>query len=364
MSWSSVAIVALVAGALGGVAADDGYRRVLPGDALEFPRDHGAHPDTKTEWWYLTGNVEDEAGRAYGVQFTVFRSALGPPGSIDESAPLRTRQVWAGHLALADVAAGRVRFAERLRRGGTALAAASEDDMDIALDDWTLRRGADDALSVVAGDVGAGFAVTLSLRPEKPLVLHGDGGVSSKGPEPGNASAYSSWTRLAASGELVVDGEPRQVTGSFWYDHEFGSSVLGEGVEGWDWFGLQLDDGRELMLFHLRRADGPPMPASSGTLVARDGTATHLALEDFELTPTATWRSPRTDAVYPAAWTLRVPDHGVDVRIAPRVADCELDTSHGTGVVYWEGPVELFGSHAGRGYGELTGYAGSMGGRF
>lgn len=364
MNWSSFAVLCALCGALFGTSTGGEHRQVLPGDTLVFPRDHGAHPDTKTEWWYLTGNVEDEDGNAFGVQFTIFRSALAASGSIDESAPLRTRQVWAGHLALADVAADRVRFAERLRRGGTALAVASEHDMDLALDDWSLRRDADDVLTVVAGDVGADFAVTLSLRPEKPLVLHGDGGVSSKGPEPGNASAYSSWTRLAAEGDLVIDGATRRVSGSFWYDHEFGSSVLGDGVTGWDWFGLQLDDGRELMLFHLRREDGPPMPASSGTLVQRDGTAVHLALDDFQLDATATWRSPRTDAAYPSAWTLRVPEHDIDVRITPRVADCELDTSHGTGVVYWEGPVQVSGSHAGRGYGELTGYAGSMGGRF
>ena len=356
-------LLSVAAAAAPAPPVDDGWRRIGPGLELSFPRDHGAHPDTKIEWWYFTGNLEAADGRRFGFQYTVFRSGLDATALAPGESPLRLKQVYAGHLALTDVAGQRTLFAERLRRGGTPLASASLTDMEVLLEDWELRRDEGDRMSIDAGDVGEGFAIDLGLAPGKPLVLHGEGGYSAKGGEETNASAYVSWTRLNVEGTVLLDGEQIPVTGNAWYDHEFGTSVLGEGVTGWDWFGLHLDDGRDLMMFVLRREDGGFDPASAGTIVEVDGTFTPLAREDFQILATGDTFTGSSGAVYPAAWKLTVPAHGVELEAVPLVADCELATGGSTGVTYWEGPVELRGSTTGRGYAELTGYSGSMGGR-
>jgi predicted secreted hydrolase len=343
------------------------WSRVAPGTALEFPRDHGAHFDFRTEWWYVTANLEDEGGRRFGAQLTFFRSGLGPSRPPDEAAPLRAHHAWAGHLALVDVEGQRTLLAERLRRDGSSLVQASTAGLELFLEDWSMTQGADGRIALAAADPTAGIGIELELSPAKPLVLHGAGGVSSKGSEPGNASIYASWTRLAAAGRVVLGGEARAVRGAAWLDHEWGTSQLGAGVVGWDWFGLQLDDGRELMLYGLRRADGTVDPLSGGTLVERDGTARALVGTDFEVAVQATWESPRSSARYPARWTIAVPRAGLALEARPLSADCELDT-RSTDVIYWEGPVELreraTGRPAGRGYAELVGYAHPMTGRF
>lgn len=340
------------------------WERVGPELELRYPRDHGVHPRSRTEWWYLTGNLETPEGRSFGFQLTFFRSGLDArePGAGDS--PLRARDAFAGHLVIADVEAGRVLLAERLRRGSSALVRASPQDLDLELEGFALARREGDLLALSAADAAQEIALALELRPTKPLVLHGERGLSRKGPEPGNASAYASWTRLRARGSLSIGGRQNEVEGSAWYDHEFGTSQLGAGVVGWDWFALQLDDGRELMLYALRRADGGADPFSAGTLVEADGRALPLGREDFRIEALAHWTSPRSGARYPAAWRIELPRHGLRLEASPRIADCELDTRASTGVTYWEGPIAVRGSSSGRGYAELVGYAGSMAGRF
>jgi predicted secreted hydrolase len=366
VKWASAAL-ALVPALAPAVNQEDAQRwkAVEPGLELVFPRDHGAHPEYRTEWWYVTGEVRDASGARFGFQFTVFRSGLDARAGAPDDSPLRARQALAGHLAVTDVAGGRTLFAERLRRTGTPLASAAEGELDLVLEDWSFRRSADDRLSLRASDPAAGIGLELELVPAKPLVLHGERGVSSKG-GPGNASAYVSWTRLGVRGRLAVgngengEGRARDVEGSAWFDHEFGSSFLAEGVTGWDWFGLELDDGRDLMVFELRAAAAKG--TKGGTWVERDGSTRALEPQDFEIVPAGRWKSPRSGAEYPARWTIRV---GNDVlEVVPLVADCELDTSATTGVVYWEGPVEVRGAATGRGYAELTGYAEGLEPRF
>jgi len=341
---------------------DEGWKRVEPGLELTFPADHGAHPGYRTEWWYLTGQLSDARGHRFGYQFTLFRRGLDPrPPAVGDS-PLRAHQVWAGHLALTDIGAQRTRFAERLRRGGTPLAGAARDDLALTIEDWSLVRE-DDRLRLLAGDPEQGFSLALELEPAGPLVLHGAGGYSAKGGEPGNASAYVSWPRLATRGLLRLDERETRVEGESWFDHEFGSGVLAADCVGWDWFGLQLDDGSELMVFGLRHADGSLDDASAGTWIAPDGSTRALGRADFRLGTTRRWTSPRTAADYPAGWTLEIPSLELVLELAPPVADCELISSS-TRVSYWEGPVEVRGTRTGRGYAELTGHAGSMAGRF
>ncbi len=345
-------------------AAEEGWRRIDGPPAIELPRDHGAHPDVQTEWWYLTANLADELGRRYGVQVTFFRSGLDPEPPAEGDSPLRARHALAAHLAVVDVAGGEFHHAERVRRADGGFAGFATEDLHVWLGDWELERLPDDTLVAKASDRASGLAVELEYRPIKPMVRQGVEGYSQKGVDPGNASAYLSWTRLGVSGVLTVDGHELEVSGSGWFDHEWGTSQLGDGVVGWDWFSLRLDGGSELMVYRLRRDDGSPDPYSSGTFVRPDGSSRTLGVDDVELEPTGTWASPATGGRYPSGWRLRVPAEGLDLVVDPLLASAELDGRASTGVVYWEGPVRVSGSHRGEGYVELTGYAGSLAGRF
>jgi len=330
---------------------------------LAFPRDHGAHLEYRTEWWYLTGTLATAGGRRVGVQLTFFRRGLDPADPLPPATGLAARQVLAAHLAIADAGGGRLRFAERTRRVAAGLAACAEHDLAVRVETWLLERRPDGTLHASAADPAAGIGLELTLAPETPLVLNGDGGVSAKGAAPGNASAYLTWPRLRTTGQVRIGGATLAVTGESWLDHEWGTSQLGAGVVGWDWLGLRLADGRSLMAFRLRRADGTADEHSAGTLVAADGAVRPLAAGEIVLVPVGSWRSPRMGAVYPARVRLVVPAASLDLEIRPWLADAEIDARASTGVVYWEGPVTVAGSSSGEGYLEMTGYAGSMAGR-
>jgi predicted secreted hydrolase len=353
-SWLA-ALVLLVAAP----AAAAEWARVTGAPALAFPRDHGSHPAFRTEWWYVTGQLADSE-RRYGFELTFFRQSLDPSPPAPGSSALRARQVLAAHLAVAEIRRGTMRFAQRVRRIAAGMAGAREDDLNLFLDDWEMRLLPSGAITFIADDRDSGTALTLELEPGKPLVLQGENGLSRKGPEPGNASVYVSFTRLAARGRLTLDGRERAVQGEAWFDHEWGTSQLGAGVVGWDWLGLRLADGRELMLYRLRNADGSAAPQSAGNLVERDGTAHRLAVSDFTLEPLSWWTSPRTGARYPARVRVRVLAVGLDLEVRPEIADAELDARASAGTIYWEGPVAVAGTATGEGYLELTGYAGSM----
>jgi predicted secreted hydrolase len=359
-------LVAIVAGSpqAAFAAESDAWARITGPPVIDLPRDHGAHPEVRTEWWYLTANLRDDNGHRHGVQVTFFRSGLDPAPPKAGESPLRARQAVAAHLAVAEVAAGRFRHAERVGRADGGFSGFASDDLEVWLGDWQLERRPDDTLLARASDREAGIAVELSFQPVKGLVRQGIDGYSQKGADPGNASAYLSWTRLEVSGTLVLDGRELAVVGEGWFDHEWGSSQLGEGVAGWDWFSLRLDDRTELMVYRLRREDGSADPYSSGTLVRTDGSTRRLAADEVVLEPTGWWTSPATGGRYPSGWRITVPSESLDLEVAPLVPAAELDGRGSTGVVYWEGPVEVSGSHRGEGYAELTGYAGSLEGRF
>jgi len=359
----SAIIVAILLAAVVAVAADD-WQRITAPPEIRLPRDHGAHPGMRTEWWYLTANLDDDDGRRYGVQVTFFRSGLDASAPAKGDSPLRARQALAAHLAVADVGGGRLLHAERVRRADGAFAAATVGDLKVWLGDWRIERAKDGPVIATASDRAAGIRVELHCRPRKPLVRHGDAGYSRKGSDRGNASVYLSWTRLAVTGTLELGDRRVQVTGAGWFDHEWGTSQLGEGVVGWDWFSLRLEDGSELMLYRLRRDDGSADPYSSGTLVAPDGGTRALAVEDAMIEPVGSWTSPATGGTYPSGWRVRVPSAGLDLEVIPELEDAEIDGRASTGVIYWEGPVRVTGSRSGEGYVELTGYAGSLEGRF
>lgn len=311
------------------------WSRITPPLAVVWPRDHGAHLEMRTEWWYVTGELQaDEGDARFGFQVTVFRQGLDPNPPRANDAPLRARHALAAHVVLTDLVTGTTHHVERLRRIGAGLAWASETDLDVGIEDVTMRRDPDGTIHVTAGAREAGFVLDLTLEPRKSVVMHGADGVSRKGAEPGNASAYASIPRLAVRGTLTRDGRALDVHGESWLDHEWGSSQLGAGVVGWDWFGLRLADERELMLYRLRLADGSASAFSSGTLVERDGTSRALAPADFEFVPSApTWTSPATGASYPLRWRIAVPSAGIRGELAAIVESCEIDARASTGTI-------------------------------
>jgi predicted secreted hydrolase len=344
-----------IAGALTG-GDDAGFARALRPRGLAFPADHGPHPTFRTEWWYYTGHLTASSGRHFGFQLTFFRKALTAT-PVARGSAWRTNQVYMAHFTLTDVGARRFQAFERLDRGAVGLAGATAEPFRVWVDDWS-AAAPPAALPMRLRAADGGVAVDLLLRRDKDVVLQGEHGLSRKGPGPGNASYYYSLTRLAARGVVALGAAVYQVSGSSWMDHEWGTSALGPDEVGWDWFGLQLADGRDLMFYRLRRRDGTAAAVSGGTLVGADGSTGRLARDDVAITALGTWRSPRTGAVYPSGWRLRVPRADLDLELRPSLPDQEVDLS----VRYWEGAVQVFGRGAGRpltgeGYVELTGYA-------
>ena len=338
-------------------ANDQGYARALEPRAFRFPADHGPHPEFRTEWWYCTGNLATAQGRRFGFQLTFFRSALAPEMP-ERSSAWATRQAWLAHFTVSDVEGGKFHSFERWSRGAAGLAGAQAQPFRVWVKDWSAVSPEGDAMRLAAADGEVGIG--LVLRPGKPPVLQGERGLSRKSDEPGNASYYYSLTRMPAAGTVRLGNESFAVTGEAWMDREWSTSSLGRDQVGWDWFALQLSDGWDLMLYKLRRTGGEADPASRGTAIAPDGGSRPLALRDFEIEGTEEWRSPRSGARYPARWRVRVPGEGLDIEIRPLLADQELDVSFR----YWEGAVEIEGTHRGRpvrgrGYVELTGYAGA-----
>jgi predicted secreted hydrolase len=330
-----------------------GFARALAPRPMSFPQDHGPHPDFRTEWWYYTGNLTTAAGRHVGFQLTFFRIALSPAEEPRASA-WATRQLYVAHFAVTDTSGSRFHAASRTSRAALGLAGAQPAPFRVWVESWSAEGdGGATRLRAQEGDV----AIDLTVSPAKPVVLQGDRGLSLKGPEPGNASFYYSLTRMPTRGIVRLGAETLEVSGEAWMDREWSTSALGAAVEGWDWFAVQLDDGRELMVYVLRRRDGTIDPFSAGTLVAADGTARRLEAADVRVETLAQWTSPHSGVRYPARWRLSVPSAELRLEIEPRLADQELRV----GTRYWEGAVRVAGSGAGRptagqGYVELVGY--------
>lgn len=331
---------------------------------LEFPRDYGAHPGFRVEWWYYTGNLRSENGDRYGFQLTFFRTQISPPGSEtlwpETPSHWRTQQMFLAHAAVSSIGEQAFRFDEKMARGAVGLAGVEREasNIRIFLGAWSTRMEPEmHRLHASSED----FAFDLLCRPVKPPVSHGDQGYSRKGSSPQDASCYSSFTRLETSGKLVLQGSTFSVRGTAWMDHEYSSEPLDETVAGWDWFGLQLTNRTELMIYLLRREKGGIHPASSGTFVTRSGEPLHLSLEDIRVQVLDTWRSRKSGAVYPSRWHIRIAPLDLDLRITSNVPDQELHTQTPR-LIYWEGSVSISGNAEGKavdgaGYVEMTGYA-------
>jgi predicted secreted hydrolase len=329
-----------------------------------LPQDHGPHFEYETEWWYYTGNLAAEDGRPFGFQLTFFRRGLSP-GSPPPGPGLRTNQVDFAHLAITDVLGRRHQFFERWSRGAAGLAGAMGEPFAVWLEDWRADGQSADGSSVRLRAQDRDWGIELAVAATKPLVGHGDRGLSQKSAEPGNASYYIGYTRMTATGHVSAGGPPLAVHGSAWFDHEWSTSALGRGAVGWDWFSLQMDDGRELMYFQIRGDDGTVEPVSGGTLVEKDASTRRLGANEVRVEVLERWKSPKSGALYPVRWRVVSAIAGLELVVDRRLDAQELIASF----TYWEGAVTLLGTSRGHsvqgvGYVELTGYAGSMHGVF
>jgi len=350
------------------LAQEAPYHSVTGPCNLNFPKDHGAHPGYQTEWWYYTGNLQSEKGDRYGFQLTFFRRQISPPGA-DRAWPKptsawRTQQIFLAHAALTDIGEKRFYHAEQMSREMPGLAGTHQEGgtTSIFVKNWSMISDGKEHLLKVDTET---FSFNLKLRSEKPPVLHGEAGYSRKGTNPGHASCYYSFTRLQADGSVTVAGTSIPVRGGAWMDHEFSSAPLEPNLEGWDWFSLQLSNNTELMIYLLREKDGTYSEVSSGTFVDASGKVVHIDYDAISLTIPDRWKSPRTGAVYPSSWQLKVQPLQLVLNIYPNLQDQELQTPESTRITYWEGSVFATGSSAGQslsgeGYVELTGYVEAM----
>jgi predicted secreted hydrolase len=331
--------------------ADAGtYAPVTGGHPLSFPRDLGSHPQFRTEWWYVTGWLTTQQGEPLGFQITFFRTKP----DIDEKNPsaFAPRQLMVAHCALSDPKRGRLWQDQRIRRVGLGLADAAEDNTDVWIERWSLKKAGSVYLARIDAE---DFLFDLVLSETQAVLINGDAGVSRKGPQEQAASYYYSLPHLKVAGSISRNGAATRVTGEAWFDHEWSSEYLDAKASGWDWIGLNLGDGAALMAFRIRSLDGGQRWAG-GTYRAADGQLQILQPQDLDFHEIRRWVSPRTGISYPVEWRVRAASHEFALR--PLLDDQENDTRLSTGAIYWEGAVRAYAQNklAGRGYLELTGY--------
>ena len=343
----------------------------LPRKTLQFPRDFGSHPDLQTEWWYITGQLQ-AGGKRWGFQLTFFRSRVAVAQALQS--PLAAKQLIFAHVALSDVQARKLRHDQRMARAGLGLASASETDTHVHINDWFLQRETatgqrpEQASHYRAQLAADGFALNLEFDSTQPLLLQGLNGLSHKGPQDDQTSYYYSQPQLKVSGSIVVDGKHLPVQASehnrAWLDHECSESIMDANAQGWDWIGMNLDDGSALTAFHLRRKTGGALWAG-GSFRAPGQNAQIFGADQVHFEPLRHWVSPRTQTRYPVAWRVQTPAGHYEVHAL--FDDQELDSRASTGAIYWEGLSELrrLGSNGasqivGSGYLEMTGYAATM----
>lgn len=336
---------------------DEDFTRALEPREFSFPEDFGAHNDFRTEWWYFTGNLDDDTSRSFGYQLTFFRfrpTAMDTPG---ESA-WRSQQLYMAHFALSDIESNQQYAFERFSRAALGLAGASSHQYHVWLDNWSAKSEQASGFPLQLQAEQQDIAIDFILERGKPMVLQGDRGLSKKNSQPGGASYYYSFTRMPTTGTVTVNNQRFEVKGLSWMDREWSTSVLSAEQLGWDWFALQLSDGYELMLYQFRRKNGENDPHNYGIVIPAQGQPQTLAHDMFHIQVKDTWSSPLDGSRYPAMWQIDVPEHKLSLQVKPAMANQELDLSFR----YWEGSVVVSGKHAassvsGRGYVELTGYA-------
>lgn len=333
--------------------AEANYAPVIPGYPIRFPFDEGSHPAFRTEWWYVTGWLKDERGTERGFQVTFFRSRPG----LDEANPSKfaAKQLLFAHAAISDRKRGKLLHSERSARAGFDLAEAREGDLAVNIHDWFLRR--EDSGVYRTALIADRFAIDLEFRLEQPPLLQGENGFSQKGPDPHSASYYYSLPHLRASGELRIDGQRYRVAGTAWFDHEWSSQLLDEAAAGWDWIGLNLDDGGAVAAAQIRNKEGGEHWAGGSWRGSPSAQVRTFSPQQVAWVQGRRWRSSRTGIEYPVEWRISLGERTLTIK--PLMDDQENDARGSTGSIYWEGAVRAFdesGAQVGKGYLELTGY--------
>ncbi|OGW61512.1 MAG: hypothetical protein A2V83_00980 [Nitrospirae bacterium RBG_16_64_22] len=357
-AWHLNAVLVASLSILGGVpAVAFQFQDARPGYAFSFPRDHASHDAFRTEWWYYSGLIAGPDGQRFGYQLTFFRSGVDP-GSKNPSR-WTVRHLYLAHFAVADLAARRHVFFEKMNRAGIGWAGSRPDRLHVWNEDWSAEIS--EGIHRLRAR-GGGYEIQLDLEPFRPPVIHGRDGVSRKGNGPGEASHYVSLTRMKTTGILTAGGRVIPVKGESWMDHEFTSADLSPNLAGWDWLGLRLSDGSDLMIYRLRARGEGSREIVSGTLVRPDGAARSLEAAEIRLAPGGTWKSPGSGAAYPVHWRVEIPGERIVLDARAVFPEQELVTAESTRVTYWEGVVDVSGESRGKvvtgeGYLEMTGRA-------
>ncbi len=356
---SLLLVTALITGSAPRTPAD--WRTAEPGWQYEFPRDHHAHRDFRTEWWYFTGTLFNAEGRRFGYELTFFRQGIRAPEQRD---PTLSRFVVDdlkfAHFTVTDVAGQRFRFEQKTSRGAFGESGFDDGERVAWIENWNLVMNPDGSFDL--GADSSELAVRFHLQPQSVPVIHGEGGISAKASGNGHASHYYSIPRLETAGNLRVGAKTFPVRGVSWFDHEWATNQLAQEQIGWNWLSVQWDDGTALMIYQMRFSNGTSDPASSGTFVRADGSTVHLPSSAFKMTPVRQWKSKSTGANYPVEWRIEIPEQQMQFIVRTVLDDQELALNP---LTYWEGAIDAIGSRggrpvSGRGYLELTGYAGPL----
>ncbi|MBT4526448.1 MAG: carotenoid 1,2-hydratase [Deltaproteobacteria bacterium] len=334
---------------LGADKNEGNYTKAIKPINFRFPDDAGPHPDFKSEWWYFTGNLSDDAGAEYGYQFTIFRQSILDK-KLDSSSDWRTNQVYMAHIAVTDVVNDKFYSFSKMTRGSAGLAGAKIKPFRVWIENWEITGEYNHPILKAST---RDFTIDIQLNSLKPIVLNGNRGLSQKSQGIGNASYYYSIPRFKTKGELTIKKRKINVSGESWLDREWSTSSLGKEEVGWDWFSIQLEDSREVMLYKIRKKDGQASTLSSGTYIKAGGASVHLTKSDFTLEVLDYWQSAATSIKYPSKWRIKIPKFQIDLVVTPKINNQE----HQLQFIYWEGTAKVVGDNIqGNAYVELVGY--------
>lgn len=341
-------VTASVASALSDTEGSENFAKANKKRKFIFPEDSGSHPDFQTEWWYYTGNLTDKDKNNYGFQLTFFRRALSSD-KIKRESNWQTNQIYFAHFTVTDIKNNKFYFSEKYSREGGGLSGVKINPYNVWLEDWQAKEDNNGYVNLKAANDPV--SIDLKVKSLKPLVLQGNQGLSQK--SAGNASYYYSLSRLDTTGSFYINNQKFDVKGLSWLDREWSTSALSKNQSGWDWFSIQLDDGRELMIYQLRLKDGQIDAYSSGCIIDKAGKLTNLKKDDFKIGVLDNWKSQTTGIKYPSKWKIDIQKYNLSMNIEPFINNQELNISF----AYWEGAVKVSGNNiSGKGYVELTGY--------
>lgn len=355
------AIINLILFILASSATAEDFKLVKPGYQFNFPRDHGSHTEYPLEWWYFTGHLKTPKSRAFGFQLTFFRLGIH---NTESKSNWASDSLYLAHFAITDDLNKQFLFSSKFSRPNFKISGAESDNLKVWIDDWIAQKNSDYIILAAKSfdsNLNKDYALRLTLKPEKRLTLHGENGYSAKGTTAGQASLYMSYTRLLGSGELTIAGEKFPIYASAWMDHEVLSFDANSSKLGWDWFGIQLDNGDEFMFFKIHEISSKSVTYSAGTYINKNGTSENLTAQQVQVAALSEWKSERTNVSYPAKWNIKIPHKNLELIVTPTIQNQEITSSESAARTYWEGRCKVSGKIneqeiSGNAYTELVGY--------